>query len=170
MKAGRQSGDAAAGGPPARRVLVIGFGNPARGDDAIGPAVAREIEKLGLEGVTVDSDYQLTVEDSAEAAGHDTVVFVDAAVEGREPFSFTRVEPVRQESFSSHSVSPQAVMGLAEDLFGAETTAYMLAVRGYSFEMFREEMTPEAGENMRAALEFLQSVLRTGAFERVKTE
>jgi hypothetical protein len=61
-------------------------------------------------------------------------------------------------------------MGLAEDLFGSSTPGYMLAVRGYSFDMFREEMTPEARRNMEEALEFLESVLRTGSFEQVKTE
>ena len=170
MSTREADGPTAEGRPSRGRVLVMGFGNPARADDGLGPAVAAELESRSPEGVTVDSDYQLTVEDSAQAAEHDVVVFVDAAVEGREPFSFTRIEPERQESFSSHSVSPQAVMGLAEDLFGASTPAYMLAVRGYSFDMFQEELTEGARENMRAALDFLQSVLETGAFEQAIVE
>lgn len=151
-----------------RKVLLIGFGNPARGDDGLGPAVAKEIERLAggvaVENLTVDADYQLSVEDSAAVAEHDTVIFVDASVNGREPFSFTKLQPKRQESFSSHSVSPEAVLGLARDLFGAETEAYMLAVRGYSFEMFEEEMTPKALENKREAVRFLQSILESGSF------
>jgi hydrogenase maturation protease len=147
------------------KLLLIGFGNPAREDDGLGPAVAREIESLCLDGVSVDMNYQLSVEDSAAVAEHDVVIFVDASVEDAEPFSFTRVEPKRQESFSSHSVSPQAVLGLAIDLFDARTDAYLLAVRGYSFEMFKEEMTAKARENMKKAVDFLKSAIGSGSLE-----
>ena len=51
-------------------------------------------------------------------------------------------------------------MGLAEDLFDARREAYMLAIRGYSFEMFVEEMSPRARANMEKAIDFLISVLR----------
>ena len=67
------------------KVLLIGYGNPAREDDGLGPAAAQAIEKLGIEGVSVDSNYQLTVEDAASAAHHDVVVFVDATTQGKDP-------------------------------------------------------------------------------------
>ncbi len=146
------------------RILLIGYGNPARGDDGLGPAIAEEVEKLSIKGLTVDADYQLTVEDAASVADHEAVIFVDASVSGDEPFSFTRVNPRRQESFSSHSVSPESVLGLAEELFQAKSEAYMLAVRGYSFEMFDEKMTAKAVENKREAVRFLQSILESGSF------
>ena len=130
------------------KVLLIGFGNPAREDDGIGPAVAEIIENMQIEGVTVDSDYQLTVEDSAAVAEHDLVVFVDASLDCEEPFVFTKVTPRLEESFSSHSVEPEMVIALAEHLFRAKTEAYILGIRGYSFEMFTEEMTEKAVENI----------------------
>jgi len=140
-------------------ILLIGYGNPAREDDGIGPAVAEEIERLGIDGVDVDADYQLTVEDAADVARHDSVVFVDASMEGVEPFTFSRLTPGRNDSFSTHSVSPEAVLGLARDLFNAQTEGYMLGIRGYSFAMFRETMTPQARENIRKAVEFLVPIL-----------
>ena len=144
-------------------ILLIGYGNPAREDDGIGPAVAEEIERLGIDGVDVDADYQLTVEDAADVARHDSVVFVDASMEGGEPFTFSRLSPVRSDSFSTHAVSPEAVLGLARDLFDAQTEGYMLGIRGYSFAMFRETMTPQARENMRKAVEFLAPILRSNS-------
>ena len=48
------------------RVLVIGYGNPGRQDDGLGAAVIERLEALGLEGVTVDADYQLNIEDAAD--------------------------------------------------------------------------------------------------------
>ncbi|MFC1607509.1 hydrogenase maturation protease [Candidatus Latescibacterota bacterium] len=148
-------------------ILVIGFGNPAREDDGIGPAVAEEIEKLAIDGIEVDADYQLTVEDAAAVAEHDAVVFVDASIEGDEPYTFTPLAPKREETFSSHSVSPEGVMGLARDLFDSDANGYMLGIRGYSFEMFTEKMTGQAHENMIKAIDFLVPMLRAGSLEKV---
>ena len=153
-----------------RKILFYGFGNPAREDDAIGPLLADRVEKLGLADITVDSDYQLTVEDAADVAAHDVVVFADASVEGDESFTFTRLQPERQESFSSHSVSPQGVLGLARDLFGAESEAWMLAVRGISFAMFTETMTQQAEDNLEKAFAFIVPMLESGTFGRAVCE
>ena len=152
------------------KTLLIGFGNPAREDDGIGPAVAKEIEKLEIKGLSVDSDYQLTVEDASFVAEHDSVVFVDASVEGEEPFAFSRLSPKRSDSFSSHSVNPETVMGIAYDLFNAKTEGYLLGIRGYSFDMFTEEITPRALENKRKAVEFLIPLLRTGDLSPVRND
>ena len=152
------------------KVLLFGFGNPAREDDGLGPAAAEAIEKLEIDGVTVDSNYQLTVEDSAAVAEHDYVVFVDAAVDGAEPFGFARLSPERQESFSSHSVEPEAVLCLSEDLFDAETIGYIVGIRGYSFDMFKETMTKKASENLEKAVIFLESNLRSKSFHQAEQE
>ena len=74
-------------------VLVIGYGNPGRLDDGLGPALAEALAALELPGVTVEANYQLTVEDAAAVAEHDVVVFADASVNGPEPYSFQPVEP-----------------------------------------------------------------------------
>ena len=63
------------------KVLLYGFGNPARGDDGLGPALAAAIEELAIPNITVDANYQLTVEDAADIAGYDAVVFADAATQ-----------------------------------------------------------------------------------------
>jgi len=149
-----------------KSVLVIGFGNPAREDDGLGPAAADAVEKLGLDGVTIDADYQLTVEDSAEVAGHDVVIFVDASMNGEEPYSFSGLIPEKQESFCSHSVRPEAVLWLAKDLFNAGTEAYILGIRGYSFEMFKEEMTEKALDNLEKAVHFLKDFLQSNNFHK----
>ena len=149
----------------ALKTLVMGYGNPAREDDGLGPAIAEEIERLAdeqaIEGVTVDADYQLTVTDAATVAEYDRVIFVDASTNCREPFNLTKIEPKTQESFSSHSVSPEGVMGLARDLFGTKREAYLLEVRGYSFAMFREEMTERAKRNKEEAVGYLARILRS---------
>ena len=74
-------------------ILLIGFGNPGRLDDGLGPAMTGAIEALGLPGVAVEADYQLTVEDAAELARCKVVVFADADATGPEPFWVRRLEP-----------------------------------------------------------------------------
>jgi len=150
--------------PLEQTVLVLAYGNPGRRDDGLGPALAAALAALDLPGVTIDMDYQLTVEDAAAVAAHDVVVFVDADCHGAEPFSFTELTPEAVVSFSSHSVAPQAVLGLAAELFGAVRPGYLLGIRGYEFNEFGEGLSERARANLAAALEFIEPLLRTRTF------
>lgn len=149
---------------PTPRVLLIGYGNPGRLDDGLGPALAEAVEGWRLPNVTVEADYQLTVENSAAAAEHDVVVFADAAVDGAPPFRFHRLSPRAEVSFSSHSLSPAAVLGLAHDLFGASTEGYVLGIRGYAFNEFEQSLSDPARANLAEALRFIGRLLREGGF------
>ena len=140
-------------------VLLMGYGNPGRLDDGLGPALAEALAKSGIPGLTVESDYQLTVEDAAAVAAHDRVVFADASVDAPEPFQFGPLEPERAMSFSSHSITPGGVLALAQELFGATTRAYVLGIRGYHFDEFGERLSARARANLDAALEFLKDWL-----------
>jgi len=151
------------------RVLVIGYGNPGRLDDGLGPALANALENDPITGVTVDADYQLTVEDAAEVARHHWVILADAAVRGPEPFAFRVVKPAATLSFSTHSVEPGALLTLAADLFGCAPKMFTVAIRGYAFEGFGESLTPGARHNLDAALAFLRESLIDGEFRPSRT-
>jgi hydrogenase maturation protease len=142
-----------------RSVLVYGYGNPGRRDDGLGPAVVEALTPLGLEGVTLDANYQPLVEDAALVAEHDAVIFVDADATGPEPFWFGALEPSREAGFSTHSVRPAAVLALARGAFGGTTAGYVLGVRGYAFDEFGEQLTEGARRNLEAALAFLRPLL-----------
>ena len=144
----------------APRILVIGYGNPGRRDDGLGPALAAALDGMALPGVTVDADYQLTIEHAAEIAAHDAVIFADAAVRGPAPFEFRRLDPGEPATFSTHSVSPAGVLALAQQCFAARTCGYVLALRGYEFNEFGEGLSPPAQANLAAAVEFLHTVLQ----------
>ena len=154
---------------PRGDILLIGFGNPGRLDDGLGPALAEAVEALGIEGVTVEAGYQLDVEDAADVATHKTVVFADADATGPAPFSFRRVEPAEAMplSFSSHSVQPEALLATARDLFGHAAEAYMLGIRGCAFDAFGESLSERAQDNLAAALAFIEPVLRERSFKEV---
>ncbi len=144
------------------KMLVIGYGNPGRLDDGLGPRLAEQLEPCSSDTVTVDADYQLQVEYAEQVAQHDVVIFADAAVSGREPFYVAEVEPVSSVSFSSHSLGPGEVLGLARDLFKAQTRGFVVGIRGYEFDEFGERLSAGAQANLAAALEFVHSVLKSG--------
>lgn len=142
-----------------KRVLLLGFGNPGRGDDGLGPALAEAVAGLGLPGLTVDSDFQLAVEHAADLVGQDLVVFVDAALVGPEPFAFAAVAPSDDTHFTTHYVEPAMVLGLARRIYGARPEAYSLALRGHAFDAFGEQLSAPARANLEAALAFLVPLL-----------
>lgn len=150
-------------------LLVIGYGNPGRRDDGLGPAFAEAVAALGLPGVEVDTDYQLNVEDAAAAAACERVLFVDADSAGPAPFSLRRLAPASDgASFSTHSVRPEAVLALAKDLFGAEPDTWLLGIRGYQFNEFGEGLSAQAARNLAAALDWARDALPERALRPVR--
>jgi len=141
-----------------RSIFVIGYGNPGRQDDGLGPAAARRVAEFGFSNVTIEMAYQLNIEDAFGISGHDAAVFIDASVNAPEPFLFERVYPADEVTFTSHSMSPGSVMKLAADHFGPAPEAYVMGIRGYSFE-FMEGMTDNAERNLQAAIVFLSDAL-----------
>lgn len=144
---------------PRKRILILCYGNPGRQDDGLGPALAQEMERLALPGVTVEVDYQLNIEDAATLAEHDIVLFVDASTAATPPYALSRVAPATEIAFTSHTVSPESILAICEDHFGARPEAWTLAIRGYAFE-FEEGLTVEARSNLDQALAFVQTQVR----------
>lgn len=142
---------------PAPTTLILGWGNPGRVDDGLGPAFIEAVSKIAPSSVVLDSDYQLTMEDAAEVAHYDRVVFVDADRSGPAPFSMRPLEPSTDGgSFSTHSVAPGAVLSLCRDLFHATPEAWILGIRGYEFDRFGEGLSEGARANLDQAVEFIR--------------
>ncbi|MDD4880642.1 MAG: hydrogenase maturation protease [Gallionellaceae bacterium] len=131
-------------------VLIIGIGNPSRGDDALGPLLIEHLETLDLPGVELLTDFQLQVEYALDLQGRTAVIFVDAAVAGPEPFSFETARPAQDTSYSSHELSPAAVLHTCEQLYGTSPEARILAIRGYQFDLGAPP-SPAALANLDAA-------------------
>ena len=141
------------------RILVLGYGNPGRQDDGLGPAVAAGIESLGWPDVTAFDNYQLAIEDAMDVAEHDVVWFADAAKTGPSPFVVQDVRPSSSIEFTSHILRPEALLAIARQCYGRSPKAFLLAIRGYEFE-FVEALTPGATANLHAALAMLAGRIR----------
>jgi hydrogenase maturation protease len=136
------------------RVLVLGYGNPGRQDDGLGPAAAAGIDILGWPNLTAFDNYQLNIEDASEVAAHDVVWFVDASKTCPSPYEVHDVVPSLTIDFTSHLLRPETVMAIARQCYGRAAKAHLLAIRGYEFA-FIEELTAKASENLQAALRML---------------
>ena len=145
----------------ANDILIIGYGNPGRQDDGLGPALAEALEQFDLPGVTVDSDYQLTVEHAELASRHSVVIFADATKDDQESFTWTRiVAGAAGVRFSSHHLDPPDVLALSRDLFASEPGGYVLAMRGRRFGELEIGLSTEAQKDLKAAVDFLLDRIR----------
>jgi hydrogenase maturation protease len=142
-------------------VLVIGYGNPGRGDDGLGPAAAEAIEQLGIPGVRTSANYQLAIEDASDAAACASVIFVDASRSAMAPFSVEPVAASDDVTCFSHVLPPAAVVGLCRRVYGHSPDARAIGIRGYAFD-FAEELTPGARANLAQALAYIRRLLPGG--------
>jgi hydrogenase maturation protease len=149
------------------RILVLGYGNPGRRDDGLGPAFADRLDSLCLPGITVETACQLAIEHAHLAAQHDVVVFADAADDLREnrPFYLWRIHPEASATSFSHSLSPQSVLQLAAECFGARPRGWLLGIRAMDLESFGEGLSPEGEANLSAALAAFREAVECGRFD-----
>jgi len=119
-------------------VLVFGWGNLSRGDDALGPLCIERLRALAGQDGYVDflDDYQLQVEHALDLVGRARVLFVDASRNAAAPFEVQPVLPRQDASFTTHAMSPQALLQVYADLQGeAPPVCTLLAIRAASFEL-----------------------------------
>jgi hydrogenase maturation protease len=103
--------------------LILGLGNPLRGDDGVGPRVVEELARRDLpEGVTVLDGGTGGLDLLRVLERWKRVVIVDAADMGKEPGQYTRFTPdqVRlagaSSTFSLHNAGLSGVLALADAL------------------------------------------------------
>jgi len=143
-------------------MLLIGYGNSGRCDDGLGPAFAERIEAMGLPGLEIDIDYQLTVDHALAIADAERVVFADALVGSAEPFEFGRIHPGGAGSLASHSLTPATVLELARTLYGKEPQAFVLGIAGAEFGEVKEGLSKDAMRNLDLATAFFLEWLSGG--------
>ncbi len=138
--------------------LIFGWGNPSRGDDALGPLFVEHFTALAARHpewgeVECLTDFQLQVEHALDLQGRQRVLFVDASLDTPAPCSLTRVEAARDASFTTHAMSPQAVLKVYADIDEGEAPpCWLLAIRGERFEL-GEELSDVARQSLQAALQ-----------------
>lgn len=139
-------------------MVILAAGNPSRGDDALGPLLLAEVAAAAPDGVTLVEDFQFQIEHALDLAGQDLALFIDAAQRGTAPFGFVEIRPSRSRSPSSHALTPAAVLQVYVDTFGTPPPAFVLAIRGESFEL-GAPLSPAAQRHLDAARRHLAACL-----------
>lgn len=137
-------------------ILVFGWGNLSRGDDALGPMCLDHLRAAfaGDHRVECLDDYQLQVEHALDLVGRQRVLFVDASLNCQAPFEVTQIHAAQDASFTTHAMSPQALMQVFADLQGvAPPPCTLLAIRGARFEL-GEPPSAQALAHLDAALQW----------------
>ncbi len=147
-----------------KKILIYGYGNPGRQDDGLGntaiEALDAWLKENKITNIALDSNYQLNIEDAADIADKDIVVFVDASEEAHvENFIVTRVEPTDKVEFTMHTVSPGFVLNLCNQIYNKMPETYLIHIRGYEWEM-KEELTVEAKKNLSLALDYIKQGIK----------
>jgi hydrogenase maturation protease len=136
-------------------IRLIGYGNPGRGDDGLGPALADQMSDLPE--VYTSSHYQLTVDHALLIVDASIVVFADALMHADTPYEFGPVTASMAFDVTSHSLSPQAVLALCRTLYGHTPQAFVLGITGHDFGEVKEGLSPLAQGNLRLAIAFLSN-------------
>ena len=141
------------------RIVVLGWGNESRGDDAIGPILLRRLEAERRRGVRAIEEYQLQIENAIDVEDADLVVFLDAALDGPAPFGFREVKPRSEITPSTHALSPQALLDICVRVLKMPPPpAFVLAVKGESFEL-GEGLSNIGAARLEAAWNFLRGLM-----------
>jgi hydrogenase maturation protease len=132
-------------------ILLFGYGNPGRGDDALGVLLLEAIAAQQLPGVECLTDMQLQVEHITDLLGRERILFMDADIACPAPFVLETLTAQQDDSYSSHALTPAAVLHAFRQVYGRDAPpAQVLRIRGYSFEL-GDDLTVQAAANLAAA-------------------
>jgi len=140
------------------RVLVLGFGNPLRGDDGVGWLVAEAAAQRWPGRLVVRTGQQLVPEWAADLTEADVVYFVDASLVVEE----AELEPLStgEESapIDGHDLAPAQLLQLTRAAFGRLPRGFVLHVPARNFE-FGDTLSPAAASGVRCAVRLLNKAL-----------
>ncbi|MDD2924378.1 hydrogenase maturation protease [Rhodoferax sp.] len=142
-------------------LLILGWGNPSRGDDALGPMLLAALRQSLLaalgDQVELLEDYQLQVEHALDLVGRSRVLLVDASLSAAAPFEVSALQAAPDSSYTTHSLSPQALLQVYQNLQGqTPPPCTLLAIRGSGFEL-GQPPSPSALAHLAAALSWVRT-------------
>ncbi|MFI3156254.1 MAG: hydrogenase maturation protease [Methylococcaceae bacterium] len=141
-------------------VLLFGYGNLSRGDDALGPLLLEHVEShCSLDAIEILSDFQLQIEHALDLENRRLVLFVDASVACTDTFNFTVLEPARDKSYTTHAMSPAAVLDVYQSIKSqTPPPCFLLSIKAEKFEL-GDGLSKDAENNLAKACSFAKRLL-----------
>jgi len=141
-------------------IVVIGVGNPHRGDDSLGLVIARMLKERAPERVAVHENFgevcmMMEVMDHAEC-----VIFIDAVLSGAEPGRIFRFDasaeklPAESFKYSSHAFSIPQALELARAMEHLPPRAIVFGVEGKDFGT-GDGLSPEVNAALKEVVELV---------------
>ena len=143
------------------KVLVIGYGNTLRGDDAAGIRAAELIKKRRPE-IECVCMHQLMPELAEQIAVSDIVIFIDADVNASQPNVRLVVPGVEADQPRTHFISPESLLRLSQQLYQhMPLKAYVIGIPASQFE-FSEELSESTKKAVEESVILAESLLLPG--------
>jgi hydrogenase maturation protease len=143
------------------RILVIGFGNPYRGDDGLGLHAAEQFEGINHDpAVTVLAQQELHPE-LAEVLSHaDFVIFLDATAQGV-PGTVSVCKLTAKcevNGLFSHELTPETLLAAAKVLYGRCPEGMLVSVAGENFGI-SSHLSPEVSAALPRVLARIEELI-----------
>ena len=143
-------------------ILILAYGNLSRGDDALAPLLIEQVEQFPqnlTENIECFTDFQLQIEHALDLKQRELVLFMDASVANQQPVELMQIQPLNDNSYTSHAMSPQAVMQVYLNIEKVmPPPCFLLSLHGESFEL-GEGLSQSAQKNLEQAIKLLENLL-----------
>lgn len=147
------------------KILLFGYGNPGRGDDALGPELIERVARSQCSNVECLTDMQLQVEHVTDLMGRELVLFIDADTSCAEPFEFSEIRAEKDGSYTSHAMNPAALLHAYRQVYCRDAPpAFLLRIRGHDFAL-GDPLSGCAAQNLEAAIAIVLALCRDGCLE-----
>ena len=124
------------------KVLVIGYGNTLRGDDAAGVKAAELISQHHPEFEYIYL-HQLVPELAEQIAECDFVFFIDAQKDITQPYARLITPNIEADQPRTHFISPESLLSLSQQLYQrTPSKVYVIGIPASEFE-FSEELSAQ---------------------------
>jgi hydrogenase maturation protease len=144
------------------RILVIGYGNSLRGDDAFGPLVAQRLaEDASARDVDILVRHQLTPELAENIRDASLVIFIDASADGEVgEVVCRRLTPDPDASLSmAHHFAPGGLVHFVQVAYGRIPDAYVLSTRGSWFDFADAQVSPPVAAAVPLAIARIRELM-----------
>ncbi|HEX7734627.1 MAG TPA: hydrogenase maturation protease [Ktedonobacteraceae bacterium] len=149
------------------RPLLLGIGNPLRGDDSLGRIVAGQLAQAGDLECEVQVVYQLTPELAESMAAASLVVMIDASREG-DPgdIRVRQISPTfpAPGAIGVHHVTPDELAALTVVIYGHCPPVMVISITGADFNL-GEQLSPSVTRAIFLVGARIRQILRSGKGE-----
>jgi hydrogenase maturation protease len=140
-------------------ILLLGYGNPSRGDDALGVLLLEQLPATCLQNVELLTDFQLQIEHALDLKNRQLVLFADASVANTTAITFGQLQAAIDNSYTTHAMNPVSVMQVYQDIEKSPPPpCFLLTMQATQFEL-GEGLSATAVNSLQLAVDFVEKLL-----------